>query len=312
MKILITGGTGFLGRRLAKEAVKRGAQVAVFSHNTNDEFRQLGINVIAGDILNREQLKNAFAGYDVVYHLAAELDESSPDLWQVNVEGTRNVVNACKASGVKRLIFASAIGVLGESSTPLSENAPYAPETKYEKSKAAAEKLVASSGVPYTIARMPPILGPNKIWQQIFHAAQKNYPIIGSGNNYWPLVYADDVTEVLLKMLRPAARDRIYNIANEDNHTYLEVYQTIAKVIEVPEPKKHVPVWLANFAALLYETKCRIFNQKPNVTKMRASIARLTRNRPVNIEKAKKEIGYAPKYNLEEGLKKTWEELKIS
>ncbi|VVB59305.1 L-arabinose 1-dehydrogenase (NAD(P)(+)) [uncultured archaeon] len=208
MRILITGGTGFLGKRLAKEAQRRGAQVAVLSHNvddeerkrgnlgarlSDDEFRQLGIKVIEGDILNREQLKNAFAGYDVVYHLAAELDESSPDLWQVNVEGTRNVVNACKASGVKRLIFASAIGVLGESGTPLDENAPYAPETKYEKSKAAAEKLVVSSDVSYTIARMPPILGPNKIWRQIFRAAQKNYPIIGSGNNHWPLVYVGDV-----------------------------------------------------------------------------------------------------------------------
>ncbi|VVB59307.1 Uncharacterised protein [uncultured archaeon] len=113
-------------------------------------------------------------------------------------------------------------------------------------------------------------------------------------------------------MLRPAAKDQIYNIADEDNRTYLEVYQTIAKVIGVPTPKKHVPVWLANFAALLYETKCRIFNEKPNVTKMRTSIARLTRNRPVNIEKAKKELGYAPKYNLEEGLKKTWEDMNAS
>lgn len=309
MKILITGGTGFLGRRLAIEAKKRGADVAVLSRNPDEELRAAGIKIAEGDIMSPEQLRNAFDGCDIVYHLAADLDESSPNLWATNVDGTRNVVGACKATGVKRLILTSAIGVLGESKEPLSETAEYSPETKYEKSKVASEKIVAASGVPYTIARITIIYGANKFWHKIFDAAKKGYPIIGSGNNYWQLVYVDDVIDALLRMLRTKAKNQTYNIADNDPHTYKEVYETIARVLEIPAPAKHVPIWLAKAGAFIYETKCRILGKKPSVTMMRASILRLTRNRLVNIEKARNEIGFSPKYSVEDGMKKTLEEM---
>ncbi len=310
MKIIITGGTGFLGRRLAIEAKKRGADVAVLSRNNDEELSAVGIKIIEGDIMSPEQLRNALDGCDIVYHLAADLDESSPNLWATNVEGTRNVAGACKAVGVKRLIFTSAIGVLGELKEPLTEDTPYAPQTKYEKSKMAAEKIVAASGVPYTIARITIIYGANRFWHKIFEAAKKGYPIIGSGNNYWHLVYVDDAIDALLRMLRPKAKNQTYNIADSDPHTYKEVYETIAKTLELPVPEKHVPIWLANFGALIYEAKCKMLGKKPSVTMMRASIVRLTRNRIVNIEKARNEIGYSPKYSVEEGMKKTLKEMQ--
>ncbi len=310
MRILITGGTGFLGRRLAKDAKRRGADVAVFARNSDKALESLGIKMIAGDIMSREQLKRAFAGYDVVYHLAAEIDESSRDLWNVNVEGTRNVVQACKATGVKRLILASSIGVLGGSKTPLTEDSPYAPETPYENTKASAEKLVKASGIPYTIARMPPVVGPNGVWEKIFDAAKKEYPIIGSGNNYWALVYIDDVIEALLKMLRPVAKNQIYNIAEAEPHRYNQIYYTITRVLERPTPERHIPVWIAMIGAFFYELKCKLAHKKPRVTMMMASIKRLTSNRRVSIEKAKRDLEYSPKCSLEDAMRLTAEGLK--
>ncbi|MBU4246613.1 MAG: NAD-dependent epimerase/dehydratase family protein [Nanoarchaeota archaeon] len=310
MKILITGGAGFLGRRIAKEAKRRGADVAVFTRNSDKELESLGIKIIAGDIMSREQLKRAFAGYDVVYHLAAEIDESSKDLWNINVEGTRNVVRACKASGIKRLIFASSIGVLGGSQVQLTEDSPHAPETAYEKTKAAAEKLVVASGIPYTIVRMPPIVGPNKTWQKIFDAAKKEYPIIGSGENYWALVYIDDAIEALLKMLRQIAKNQVYNIAEAEPHKYNEVYFTITRVLVCPAPEKHMPVWIAIIGAFFYELKCKLAHKKPSVTLMMASIKRLTSNRIVSIEKAKRDLDYSPKYTLKDAMSKTAEGLE--
>lgn len=309
MRILITGGTGFLGRRLAQEAKRRGADVAIFARNPDKALEALGIKMIAGDIMSREQLRKAFAGHDVVYHLAAEIDESSPDLWNMNVEGTRNVVQACKSTGIKRLILASSIGVLGGSNGVLTEDSPYAPETRYEKTKVASEKLVKASGIPYTIARMPPIVGPNKVWAKIFDAAKKEYPIIGSGNNYWALVYINDVIEALLKTLRQAAKNQTYNIAEAEPHTYNEVYFTITRTIECPAPERHVPVWIAMIGAFFYELKCKLAHKKPSVTMMMASIKRLTSSRNVSIEKAKRDLEYSPKYSIEEAMKKTWEGL---
>ncbi len=312
MRIILTGGTGFLGRRLAKEMIKRHATVSIFSRHEDEELKNLGAAFFTGEILNKGSLTEAFRGQDVAYHLAAEIDENSPDLRRINVGGTKMVVEACRDAGIKRLIFASSIGVLGSSTVPLAEDAPYAPETAYERTKADAERIILSSGVPYTIARMPPILGPNRIWRQIFCAAERGYPVIGSGKNVWPLVYVDDVIDALLLMLRPAARNQIYNITDGGEHTYGEVYDTIAKALEIPPPERHVPVWLANFAASMYEAKCRILGSEPNVTKMRSSIARLIRNRPVSIEKARNEIDYSPKYALEKGIKKTWDALKAA
>jgi len=310
MRILITGGTGFLGRRLAQEAKRRGADVAIFARNTDSALEALGIKMIAGDIMSREQLRKAFEGYDVVYHLAAEIDESSQDLWNMNVEGTRNVVQACKATGIKRIILSSSIGVLGGSDDVLTEESPYAAETGYEKTKVAAEKLVKASEIPYTIARMPPIVGPNRSWEKIFDAAKKEYPIIGSGENYWALVYVDDVVEALLKMLRPAAKNQTYDIAEAEPHKYNQVYYTITRVLECPAPERHVPVWIAMIGAFFYELKSKLAHKKPNVTMMMASIKRLTSNRKVSIEKAKRDLEYSPRYSLEEAMKKTWEELK--
>ena len=310
MKIIITGGTGFIGRRLAREMIRRNATVSIFSRHEHEALKSLGVTFFTGDIMNKGSLIDAFQGQDVVYHLAAEIDESSPDLRRINVGGTKMVVEACKAAGIKRIVFASAMGVLGESEEALAEDAPYAPATEYERTKMNAEKIIISSGVPYTIARMPPIYGPSKIWREIFHAAEKQYPIIGSGNNYWHIVYVDDVIEALLLMLRPAAKNQIYNIADADPHTYLEVYETIAKAMNIEMPTKHVPIWLANIGAYVYEAKCKMSGKTPKVTKTRASIRRLTRNRLVNIKKAEKDIDYAPKYTLEAGMKKTWEILK--
>lgn len=310
MKILITGGTGFLGSRLAKEAKRRGADVAVFARKSDNELEGLGIKIIAGDITSREQLKRAFVGYDVVYHLAAEIDESSSDLWNINVEGTRNVVQACKASGTKRLILASSLGVLGGSAAPLTEESPYAPETAYEKTKAAAEKIVIDSGIPYTIARMPPIVGPNHSWQKIFEAAKKEYPIMGSGENYWALVYVDDAVEAMIKMLRPVAKNQIYNIAEAEPHKYGEIYYKIARTLECPIPEKHIPVWVAMIGAFFYELKCKLAHKKPNVTMMMASIKRLTSNRIVSIEKARHDLDYSPRYSLEDAMRLTAEGLK--
>lgn len=310
MHILVTGGTGFLGKRLVKELLKRRAKVTVFSKARDAELERLGAKFAIGDVLNRQSLENAFIGADVVYHLAAELDESSRDLWRINVYGTKNVVDACKKSGVKRIIFASSVGVLGSSKTALTEDMPYNPETAYEKTKVSAEKIVAASQIPYTIARMTIIYGANRFWQQILGAAKKRYPIIGSGNNYWHLVYADDAVSALICTLRPIARNKIYNIADADPHTYKEAYEAIARSIGTEPPKSHVPVFIAKLMAWLHEAKCRIAGEAPNVTKSRASIARLVRNRLVSIEKAKKELGFEPKYSLEEGMKKTVEEMQ--
>ena len=310
MKILITGGTGFLGSRIVKALVKKSHKVTILTRLKDTRLERIGAKFVLGSVLDMDEVASAVKGKDIVYHLAANLDESNPDMYSTNVIGTQNVVDACKKYKVKRMIFSSSIGVLGYTNKPATEKMQYNPSTGYEKSKTDAEKIVRKGKVPFTIMRTTIILGPNRFWKQIIRAAEKKYPLIGSGNNFWHIVYVDDAVQALVLALGKKAENQIYNIANSDPHTYKETYFAICDAMEIARPKKHVPIWIANIAALMHETKCRLTGKRPNVTKMRASIARLVRNRIVSITKAEKELGYKPKYGLKKGIEATVKTLR--
>lgn len=307
MRILLTGGTGFLGKRLV-DILQKEHEIIVLS---KEGAKVPGTSTVTGDVLDPVSLKKAFElKPDVVFHLAAILDEYDPMLWKVNVEGTRNVCDAACSSGVKRMIFTSSAGVLG--SGVLKEDSQYRPETRYEKSKAESEKILirecTSCKIPYTILRFPIIYGPNGYWFQILRAAEQGYPLIGKAENRWHLLHINDAIDALLLALDEKAANRIYNIAAGDVHTYRETYAIIAAALGVEMTKKTIPVWKAKLLARVYELYCKIAGKKPRVTKMVASIERLVRDREVDISRASAELGYSPKYDLARGMKELAED----
>jgi nucleoside-diphosphate-sugar epimerase len=306
MEILVTGGSGFLGTPLVQALQKKGHRVTVLDQAAS----RVADDSIVGSLLDEATLAKVRARkFGAVYHLAAVLDEASPALRQVNVEGTRLLLEACKDMQLERFIFTSPIGVLGESSRPLREDDAYNPETPYEKSKAEAEHIVTNyflrHRMPYTIVRMTIVYGPNDFWRQILEAARKKFPIIGSGKNQWHLLYVDDAVQALVLALGPKAKNQIYNIAGPDSHTYEETYKIIAKAIGSRPPSRRVPVEVAKAGALLHELQSKVKGERPKVTLMRASIDRLVRNRVVDIGKACHELGFAPTFTLEKGMART-------
>jgi nucleoside-diphosphate-sugar epimerase len=306
MKILVTGGTGFLGSRLIGRLLQEKHEVIVFCREKVPEMEEEGVKFFLGNIQDKVAVEKAVAEADIVYHLAICLDESHPDLRAINVEGTKNVIEACKQSKVRQLIYMGSSGVLGETKKPATEDLPYRPGTRYEKSKAEAEKLIKESGLPYTIIRTTIIIGPNLIWAAIFDAARKQYPVIGSGKNFWHLVYVDDVASLLAQVKGDKkALNQIFHVASPDTPTYSEVYNMMAEALGSPKPDKHVPVALAKFAAGAHEFSCKLRGKKPEVTKMRSSIDRLVRNRIIGIEKAKEVLGFKPKFATKQALEET-------
>jgi nucleoside-diphosphate-sugar epimerase len=302
MRILVTGGTGFLGSRLVAKLSKK-HKVTVFDVSAPQK-KQKGVKYIEGDLLNSEDLDKAFSPKpEVVYHLAAILDETNPQLFHVNIHGTGKLL--ARSGKAKRFIFASPVGVLGSTKRPSREDDPYHPRTAYERSKVEAEKLVKNSAIPYTIIRMTIVYGPNRYWEQIFRAAVRGFPIIGSGRNYWHLLYVDDAVDALMLAMKPAAENRVYNIAGPAPHTYRETYEVINHCIGLEPPQKHIPKSIAKLYAFFHELSAKTRGQRPDVTKIRASIDRLTGNRIVDISRAGRELGFAPKFRLERGMRES-------
>lgn len=310
MKILVTGGTGFLGKRLVDRLIEEGDEVTVLS---NEKHESLRIKFVQGNILDKETIEKAVEGAEIVYHLAACLDELAPDMRAINVQGTQNVVDVCKNAKIKQLIVMSSSGVLGETKEPATEDLPYNPETGYEDSKMESEKIVIDSGLPYTIIRAPIVIGPNSFWMTIFGAAKTRYPMIGKGSNYFHLVYVDDVVEILClaKNNRKAVR-QVFHVATDDVNTYRQVYEMISSSLGVEMTTKQVPEWLALLVAGLHEWKCKLTGKKPKLTKMRSSIKRLTRNRIISTQKSKEVLGFQPKFSTKQAIDETLKYLKIS
>lgn len=301
MKVLITGGCGFVGSRLAKKLMEEGHEVIVFDRMGE---APKGAEMVKGDLLNTEDVDKAFGKKpDVVYHLAAILDETNPMMRKINVDGTKNFLK----DGLKRFILTSSIGVLGEMKEPAKEDMSYRPDTEYEKTKMEQELMLKDSGIPYTILRCTIAYGPNGFWKDIIGAAKKGYPIIGSGKNFWHLLYVEDMVQALMLALKPEAENEIFNIADNDPKTYREIYQDIAEAVGVEVPEKSVPVLLAKLGA-----KWKEMRGKSSTTTKVSSITRLVRNRIVDISKAREVLGYDPKYDFKKGIKETVDSLEVS
>ncbi len=302
MPILVTGGTGFLGKRLVKKLLNDG-EIIVFSRHEDGELKEAGAKFALGDIRNKDDLRRAFSRVDVVYHLAANLDESDPHMREDNITGTRNVVGLCKENRAK-LIFMSSCGVLGDAGVAL-ENAEYKPKTEYEKSKAEGENLVMNSGLCYIIVRAPVIIGPSEIWLKIFRAAKKKFPVIGSGRNHFHLAYVEDVAELLYRIKDDKrAENNILHIATEDAPTYEEVYAMMCGALGTEMTKRRVPLSVMLFISSLHALYCRLLGKKQSLTMMPSSIQRLTRDRTVSMENTK-QIGFLPKYSTKQAVEET-------
>ena len=311
MKILVTGGTGFLGKRLVQKLSEK-HKVTVFSRSRHEDL-PAHVGFAQGDVRDAAALDKALKGMDVVYHLAICINESDPDMRDINVNGTKNVADVCRKHKVKQLIYMSSSGVLGETKIPAKEKFDYNPKTGYERSKMESEQIIAKSGVPYTIIRTTIIIGPNMIWAQIFEAAKRSYPIIGSGKNYFHLVYVDDVVSLLRLVLdNKKAMNQTFHVASKDTPTYEQVYKMICDELGVAMTTKHVPVSLAYFGSFVHTTKRKMAGKQPSLVKSKSSIDRLVRNRIMSIEKARTVLGFEPKYNTKAALHETIKYLRIA
>lgn len=301
MKILITGAAGFTGKILAEALSKKHTVYAL----DVKPMKRANIIPLKIDLTDKRQAaKLKKIKFDIVYHLAAVQMFSKPkpmqeDFFDVNVEGTKNILAACK--GTKRFVFASSTAVYGRKKGRIEENEKCNPTTPYAKSKLLAERYVKESGIPFTILRFCTIYGPREegTLNKIISFVKKGrlVPIIAPQNRLH-LVHITDVISALEKSLSPKAKNKTYNIAGPDTPTVREMIGMIENEIGSKKTKINVPEQVARHLIKIYEK----MSKHPLITSAQAEI--LFADQSFDISRARKAFGYNPQTNTAEGIKK--------
>lgn len=317
MKILVTGGTGFTGKALVKRLLDLGHEVVSLDYREGlktDEIRSWGAKVVIGSVTDRAVVEQCMEGVDIVHHLAAafrELDVANSFYDEVNVGGTRNVLEAAFKVGVKKFIYTSTCGVHGNvDNPPGDENAPIRPADYYQRTKYEAEPLVLEyhrKGMPAVILRPAAIYGPGdpERFFMIFKRVRKGFfPMFGSGKTLYHPLYIDNLVDVMVLAMEPGKGDgEAYLIADEEYVEIETLVKKIAQALGVTVKMPHFPVLPLVVAGHICEKVCKPFKIAPPIFPRRVDWYR--QNRAFSIEKAKRDLGYRPLVGLDEGLKRT-------
>ena len=316
MKALVTGASGFTGKYLVKNLLAHNYQVRVFVRPTSniDELKKLPVEIAFGHVQNKAEVFDAVHGMDVVFHVAAlyraaNLPNSA--YWDVNVTGTENVMEAALQYRVKRVLHCSTGGVHGHiEKPPANEEAPFRPGDVYQDSKAEGEKVAMyyakEKNLPVTVVRPTGIYGPGdmrmlKMYRMI---QDRKFIMFGKGNVYYHLTYVTDTVEGMrLAAEKDIAVGQAYLIAGERYTTLMEFARMVADVLNVPPPRIKLPVWPLYWAGFLCEKICVPLRIQPPIFRRRVDI--FTKDRAFDISKAKRDLGYQPQVDMEEGIRRT-------
>lgn len=316
--ILVTGATGFTGGHLCNRLRERGYHVRGLARSVlkADALRAQGIEPVIGDVRDANSLINAATGCDTVYHIAAAYrQEGIPDreFREVNVDGTRNMLEAATGQDVRRFVHCSTVGVHGHvSNPPVNETAPFNPGDIYQETKLEGELLARNYFQEHemegVVFRPVGIYGPGdtRFLKLFRHIKSGRFRMIGSGEVRYHLTYIDDLIDgIILCGTRREAAGNVYILGGEGNMTLNELVALIAGVLDVPVARRHIPVWPVYTAAALCEKICRPLRIEPPLYRRRMDF--FTKDRAFDISKAKRELGYAPRIKPQEGLKITAE-----
>ena len=313
--ILVTGATGFTGTALCKRLVADGRKVVAFVRPTSktEELKRLGVSCKVVDICNSQEVMQEFKDIDKVYHIAAayRTEHSTTDAFrQVNVEATRNLLDAARKQGVERFIHCSTVGVQGEiESPPADEEYRFNPGDHYQESKKEGELLARhyfSEGLPGTVFRPVGIYGPGDTrFLKLFRSVAKGvFVMIGSGDVLYHMTYIDDLIDgIILCGTRPEAIGEVFTIGGERYTTLNELVDEIADVLGKKTPKIRIPYVPVLWASVACDRLCKVFGVSPPLYPRRVEF--FAKDRAFSIAKAKRLLDYAPRVDLHEGLART-------
>jgi nucleoside-diphosphate-sugar epimerase len=319
MKVLVTGGGGFLGGAIVRMLVERGDAVRSFSRGAYPQLAALGVEQCRGDLDDREAVASAAEGCALIFHVAAKAGiwGDYRDFYQANVVGTENVLAACRRHGIQRLVYTSSPSVVfdGRDMEGGDETLPYPPrfEAHYPATKARAEQLVlAANSIELAVTALRPhlIWGPGDnhlVPRLIARARAGRLRRIGMRPNLVDTVYVDNAARAHLlaaDRLFPgsAVAGKSYFISNGEPLPLWEMVNRILAAADLPPVTRSIPPQLAVVLGGLCEGVWNLFRLGGEPPMTRFVAHELASAHWFDISAAHRDFGYAPEVSIDEGL----------
>jgi nucleoside-diphosphate-sugar epimerase len=313
-KVLVTGANGFTGAWFCEYLAKRGVPTRGMYYGPDGAppFSHPNLELVPGDLLDRESLKRALDGVEVVQNVAAlyrPTNVPQKAYWDVNVDGIRNIIEEAGRAGVKRFVQCSTVGVHGAiEQPPADETAPIKPDDYYQESKYGGERvareLCPALGMPFSIVRPAAIYGPRE--QRFLKLAKAlkrgTFLMFGTGEVRYHFIHVEDLCDAMcLCAQRDEALGEVFIIADDHALSLNEIARVVCEALGVRPPRLRLPYPLLYGAATLCEFVLKPFPVSAPLHRRRAAWFNSTRQ--FDITKARQRLGYAPKIAPEVGLK---------
>ena len=318
MKILVTGGTGFIGTHLIERLVKEGHQVRCLAKDRRniELLESLGVETVIGDLNNGINFRSVLGGVEIVYHLAGiTRAKQYREYHEGNYLATKNFLAMCARyrNGLKRFVFVSSQAASGPSQDGelISEDTPYHPVSHYGRSKMLAEQEVLKhrGDLPVTIVRPAAVYGPRDrdMFQYISLIRNHLQPLIGFQKKWLNLIYVEDLVKgLILAAQHPGGEGEIFYLGSDGSYSTDEIGDTIANVLHSRRIRLHIPHSVVFTIGALAEGIGKLSGKQIffNIQKVRESVQPFW---VFSIKKAKIVLGFQPRVSLREGMRRTYQ-----
>ncbi|UYK77048.1 NAD-dependent epimerase/dehydratase family protein [Xanthomonas sacchari] len=321
MKIVVTGGGGFLGQALCRGLVARGHQVVSYNRGHYPELQALGVAQVRGDLVDAQALQHALAGADAVFHNAAKAGAwgSYDSYYQPNVVGTENVLAACRAHGVGRLVYTSTPSVTHRATHPVeglgADQVSYGEDFQapYAATKAIAERMVlAANDAQLAVVALRPRLiwgpGDNQILPKLVARAQAGrVRLVGSGDNKVDSTYIDNAAQAHFDAFEHLAvgapcAGKAYFISNGEPLPMRVLLNKLLAAVGAPTVTRTLSFKAAYRIGAACETLWPLLRLRGEPPLTRFLAEQLCTPHWYSMEPARRDFGYVPQVSIEQGL----------
>jgi UDP-glucose 4-epimerase len=308
-RVLVTGGSGFIGRYLVDVLIQRGVDVTILSRSPSPAGMKR--KTVVGDLTRPETLDEVCRGFSIVFHLAGDAhaidrltDDNERHGWRTTVVGTRALVDQSIRAGVSRFVYFSSVKAMGEGGKVcLDETAVSSPVTSYGKARREAEKIVLDArqrGLASTVLRLPMVYGPGckgNLPRMIQAIARGLFPPLPEIGNKRSMVDVRDVVKAALLVAdNPVATGKIYVVTDGQAYTTRQMYKWICAEVGRPVPRWTIPISLLRFAAYAGDMIGRLRGRRFFLDTV--ALDKLTSSAWYSSDKISRELNYRPAHTL--------------